>query len=675
MSSKVRPEDTYSAFSTEESVVSLSKRLRISPNTIKAWWIEKFGQEAYSKRGKSKVSREDTYPVFHTEEPFKAYAKRLGMSPNTLRVWWIEKFGQGAFDERGTRLQRASAVKVGSAKKGTHYTLPTQDYSCDLCSDTVSLNALQVARRKRILCDSCIHEDRGFDRRFPVCHQEVAGNMGMSAHYVQNQDEPHLKYRGKQKNAEWEGKKEFHDFVVCKVCGFRDSTLGRHIGSAHNLTAEQYRQKFPGAYIVSKSVTDLRSDSVKQAHAEISKKGLRKTILCDMCDTSVDVSAFQSSSGLCDTCDAIEQESEWVGQTTPEDYVVCQKCGYKAENLTSHIQNAHPNLVGVYSRIYPGFTVVALESNVRDKSLLIGRVLSDSTKQLMSENAGRWNKGLTKETDERVAASAEKMVGRESWSKGLTKEEHPPLQSTSEKLQEYVGEKRPWSNGLEAELTYADFAPFLEADGVDRVKMAEDLNYCPVTITKYMDKLGLPLSKKYIRERSEAATIRLDKETLEQHTLKNGKVQVGKVMIETGHDRKVVIRECDRHGLPYFARNLRQTRCLSAISKVLNNAPFEQEWRSRKFMTERGNFYRFDGYFPSHELIVEFHGHQHYEFPSVYVKTEEAYFAAQERDRIKENLVQADPVLRYLVVREDEPFDDVEWLRSRLQDILQRSLG
>jgi len=38
------------------------------------------------------------------------------------------------------------------------------------------------------------------------------------------------------------------------------------------------------------------------------------------------------------------------------------------------------------------------------------------------------------------------------------------------------------------------------------------------------------------------------------------------------------------------------------------------------------------------------------------------------KQRLKENLIQADPVLRYFVVREDEPYADPEYLRGRLID-------
>lgn len=73
-----------------------------------------------------------------------------------------------------------------------------------------------------------------------------------------------------------------------------------------------------------------------------------------------------------------------------------------------------------------------------------GIVLSEETKKILSEKAkGRpgWNKGLTKETDERVAISGLKMAAtrrqngtfNNPWNKGLTKETSSALQIVSQK--------------------------------------------------------------------------------------------------------------------------------------------------------------------------------------------------------------------------------------------------
>lgn len=63
-----------------------------------------------------------------------------------------------------------------------------------------------------------------------------------------------------------------------------------------------------------------------------------------------------------------------------------------------------------------------------------------------------WNKGLTKETDERVKNGAKKtsesLKGKEPWNKGLTKNDNISLQVVSKKVSEYRKGKEPWNKGI-----------------------------------------------------------------------------------------------------------------------------------------------------------------------------------------------------------------------------------
>lgn len=348
-----------------------------------------------------------------------------------------------------------------------------------------------------------------------------------------------------------------------------------------------------------------------------------------------------------------------------QDYVVCVGCGHRAENLTSHIQSAHPEMIGCYQG-----QIVADRSAIRDKSVLKDQLLSAETRAKMSANAGRWNAGLTKGTDTRVAAISAHRMGQPSWAKGRTKADHPSLRCTSEKLSGWRGARRHWSNNLAVNLVDVDFTPYLDEKGaVDRKAMAEELEISEVTIGKYMEKVGLRLSTKYVDGRVERQTIRLEKSDLERFRLGNGKVVIAQAMIGLQRDYKVIRRECDRHELPTFNRRIQQTLCLEAVSKALGDVAYRQEWESIDFINPWTNRrFRFDGYFPSHDLIVEFHGYQHWTFPSVYVKRDDLYAAMQERDRIKENLVHGHPTLHYFLVREDEPYTHVPYLRARLLD-------
>lgn len=60
----------------------------------------------------SKTQPDETYGAFGTVEPFKAVARRFGLSPNTLRAWWVDKFGSEAFKARGKAIQSEAATLV-----------------------------------------------------------------------------------------------------------------------------------------------------------------------------------------------------------------------------------------------------------------------------------------------------------------------------------------------------------------------------------------------------------------------------------------------------------------------------------------------------------------------------------------------------------------------------------
>lgn len=456
--------------------------------------------------------------------------------------------------------------------------------------------------------------------------------------------------------------------VSCLICGHTAVSLARHFKAVHSMTADEYRALHPGARIRSEACEFKRSQATAKSHKDKSRKGLKKTIECPTCGAPREVGLTFAPSmheARCSVCLQKEDDEKWASLVEGEDYVQCLGCDYRAESLASHLQNEHPEWVGCY----PG-QATALKSAIRDKTSLKGRTLSEETREKMSTNAGRWNDGLTKETDVRVAAQAEHRKGYESWSKGHTKETHPSLQSTSRKLQKYRGEERPWSNGLKASLEQVDFTPYLDETGaVDRKTMSEELGISEPTITKYMEGVGLRLSTKYVDARAERATIRLEREDLLPFAMGNGKVVVARAMLTLGRDIKVIKRECERHGLPMFSHKIRQTLCLNAVSLVLDSV-FVEEWKSWKYVNPiSGHRFRFDGYFPDFNLVVEFHGYQHWTFPSVYIQKRELFDAMCERDRLKREMVEADGALHYLELREDEPYADLDYIRARLLDI------
>jgi hypothetical protein len=174
------------------------------------------------------------------------------------------------------------------------------------------------------------------------------------------------------------------------------------------------------------------------------------------------------------------------------------------------------------------------------------------------------------------------------------------------------------------------------------------------------------------RRSAEDTTIRITAEQLKPYRLgenHDGKLVLAHAMAGLGHVYAVIKRECDRLGIPAFTNRVQQTLCLDAVSKALGGAAYEQEWRSRSFCNPvSGHMFRYDGYFPTMKLLVEFHGYQHWTFPNIYNRSRAEFDAMVERDRQKVLQVREEGSLHLLVLREDEPYTIPAYIIERLID-------
>jgi len=133
------------------------------------------------------------------------------------------------------------------------------------------------------------------------------------------------------------------------------------------LTVEEYRARH-GADLVLRASAERESirEAARRAHADGRHAGTR-VVLCPECDAPWDAPkslALTVHDLRCAVCRALgdiaEEQARWDGMSEPSDYVTCRACGaYRGENLTSHIQNAHPELVGRYGVRYPGASVMS----------------------------------------------------------------------------------------------------------------------------------------------------------------------------------------------------------------------------------------------------------------------------------------------------------------------------
>jgi hypothetical protein len=108
------------------------------------------------------------------------------------------------------------------------------------------------------------------------------------------------------------------------------------------------------------------------------------------------------------------------------------------------------------------------------------------------------------------------------------------------------------------------------------------------------------------------------------------------------------------------------------VSQALGDMPYVTEWSSDLFRTANGGFFRFDGFFPEIRLLVEFQGHQHYTFPNAFQRKETdrpEFEAMRERDQRKRALIESHGGFFFLEIREDEPFKNVRYVRTRLDSL------
>jgi len=222
-------------------------------------------------------------------------------------------------------------------------------------------------------------------------------------------------------------------------------------------------------------------------------------------------------------------------------------------------------------------------------------------------------------------------------------------------------------------LTMDDFDPYLEPDGtVDYRQMVEETGHSLPTLNQYMEELGLRKTARYLASAHEKRRVVLTPEDFVSFKLKNGKISLARATAGLDCCYTIVKRECRRLGLSTAHGCVSQGVCLETVSEALGGLPYKEEWVADRFRNPKTGWrFRFDGYFPDVGLVVEFMGHQHWTFPNAFMDEghEEVYLAMRERDRIKREMIEGAEGLVYLEIREDEPFEDVMYLRGRLVGI------
>lgn len=143
---------------------------------------------------------------------------------------------------------------------------------------------------------------------------------------------------------------ENHDYVKCCICGFEGAMLNRHL-SKHNITAEEYRMRYPEALVSCRAVMDRQSNSVSKTW--YAKPKIEKQVLEHVCHH-----CGGRFNHLCNLQLHLKKEdSLFINGKEGEDFVVCGICGMRSENLEPHIRISHKMSVEKYRTSYAGKTI------------------------------------------------------------------------------------------------------------------------------------------------------------------------------------------------------------------------------------------------------------------------------------------------------------------------------
>jgi len=95
---------------------------------------------------------------------------------------------------------------------------------------------------------------------------------------------------------------------------------------------------------------------------------------------------------------------------------------------------------------------------------------------------------------------------------------------------------------------------------------------------------------------------------------------------------------------------------IELISEILNEKPIK-EWTCPQLKNPKTNMNLFiDGYFPQHNLAIEYDGIYHYEFTPHYHKTIDRFEYRKKLDKIKDSILDALDI-KLIRIRYDEPID------------------
>ena len=329
-------------------------------------------------------------------------------------------------------------------------------------------------------------------------------------------------------------------------------------------------------------------------------------------------------------------DRRWEGKQEGEEFVRCLECGHRADTLARHLKAAH------------GMTADAYRAKHGASVLIRSRALTTKRSQAIAD-AGQDRTGF-------------KLVVCPSCSTPVEVHKHAgSLHDFRCDACKKVAENVRWAGKVE---------------GVDFVTCL-DCGHRAVNLTSHMTSLHPDYRTRHPDAPINATAsgslvggsgrrIQITEADLRPFMDNKGKVEVAKAADALGCSWLTVLRCCRDLGLPTRNRLATQKWVLDIVSGIIGEA-YEWEWSHPEITNpETGYRFYFDGYFPKSNLIVEYHGKQHFKFIPEWHKTEAEFDRRVALDA--EKIRQARAVgLRVVEVRFDDPLTSVDFFRGLLR--------
>lgn len=341
----------------------------------------------------------------------------------------------------------------------------------------------------------------------------------------------------------------------------------------------------------------------------------------------------------------------------PVDFVTCRECGKQGLNLGGHIQHAH------------GLTAEQYHAQHGQDVWLCCFRSTEATEIAIAKKypAGRSHKiveitcpdcGVTRDGTLMLAK-----VGTH-----LQCDQCATLEAAAKDNARWEGKSEP-----------ADFLTCRVCGTFRGENLSAHIAYKhPEVSGRYVDIYGnAPLMTDRAAESHGVPVFDIAPADLEPFMDEKGRVEVSRAAKHFGCCHWTVLIRCREQNIPTRNSLAFQKWVLDCVSKELGNSGYVWEW-THADIRGRGlkKPLRFDGYFAGHNLLVEAHGRQHFEFNRFWHKTQEEFERRMDTDIQKRQRANA-LGFKVLEIRYDEPFTNPAYLAGRLvqMGVLQPGTG